>query len=108
MKLVMGREKPMYEQLGEIKGLENTAQMSRQVSSEGSGDREEKSVTKVYSTLRDEFIFRTKAQILWPKKNGLRDATATLTSNTQGQKEHAGCSSGKTLSRKQGKVGLCP
>lgn len=42
--------------------------MSRQVSSEGSGDREEKSVTKVYSTLRDEFIFRTKAQILWPKK----------------------------------------
>lgn len=25
MKLVMGREKPMYEQLGEIKGLENTA-----------------------------------------------------------------------------------
>lgn len=25
MKLVMGSEKPMYEQLGEIKGLENTA-----------------------------------------------------------------------------------
>lgn len=42
-----------------------------------SGDREEESETKVYcSTLGDEFIFRTKAQILW-QKNGLCDATAT-------------------------------